>query len=599
MSRVQLQEQIKKNPFSPEPYLNLARYLLDEGDEHEARRLIAQRRLMPNQSAAHHASWAQLCEMLGMARQALESWQKAIALDSGNPEYLYHLGVLYYESGSLERALKFLRKALDRKPSLSEARSVLAQLYQELGESGAARAVARKTAAPATHASRHAAPTAVTPQMTVEDVHLLLDLFKGRECGYAEQTIDQAGRAVFTYFDAPLSGERIVDHVIGRRTVGVYALRTDNTLQYAAVRVFIIPRRLMDNRKNPVAIQMMEDNAHTYSTRLQETAQSLGVSCYVTAGGEHDRRVWFFFKDFLPAQLAKNVLEKLLAHLPAVSSDLSLEIYCGTEITGTGWQICPVIMPLGINQKTGVRCFFLDAEGCVINDQLAYVHRIKTIALDTVKKLISPTYQKTTGQTEDLQVPVLDRLTRQCVVMGELIGKARSGRMLTEQEKLVIYFTAGFLPDNGRALHYILEMTPDYRPDRVDKQRGQLRSNPVSCPKIRALLPHLTAYLACNCALSIPAGGYPSPLIHVDPSLVAGKRLERLTAGASLQENARRYVLLHREVTDLLGTLAKLENQLLAQLRQKQLDAVNTPFGCLKSVNGRLHIEPQEHKKRV
>lgn len=594
MSHTQLYEQIKNHPFGAEPYLNLARYLLDEGNDQEARRLIVQRRLMPNQNASQHARWAQMCETLGMARQALESWQKAIALDSGNSAYLYHLGLLYYESGSLEKALKYLRRSLDLNPSFSKARKVLVELYNELGEKGAAQAVAhRQFAAPVSKTSP-ATVFGIKPHITIEDVHLLLNLYKGRECGYAEQGIDPAGRGVFRYYDAPLSGELIVDHIIGRRTIGAYALRADNTLKFTAIRIFIMPRRLMDNRKNQAAIKIMEEKAHDYSMRLLHAAQALNVSASVTAGGEHDRRVWFFFNDFIPVQLAKNCMEKLLSQLPSLSSDLSIEIYCGTEITGTGWQLCPIIMPLGINQKTGERCFFLDEDGSVINDQLAYIHRIRTISPEIFKKIVSPSLQIVPEGSVAVQLPILATLSKQCVVLGELVSKARSGRMLTEQEKLVIYFTAGLIPDDGTVLHYILEMTPDYRPDRVDKQRAQLRSHPISCPKIRELLPHLTAYLTCNCALPIPRGGYPSPLNHIAPSLVAGKRAERFTASGSLSENARRYVLLYREITDLLTTLARLENHLLAQFREKQIDTVNTPFGCLKKVNDRLCVELQE-----
>src|SRR4030065_958962 len=91
-------------------------------------------------------------------------------------------------------------------------------------------------------------------------------------------------------------------------------------------------------------------------------------------------------------------------------------------------------------------------------------------------------------------------LEKSCPVVEEILRKARSGRNLRIEEKRVICFTLGFLEDGAKLLHDVLEDCPDYRPNRVNRMALNLGENPISCPKIRELLPETTAYLPCNCS---------------------------------------------------------------------------------------------------
>jgi hypothetical protein len=178
----------------------------------------------------------------------------------------------------------------------------------------------------------------------------------------------------------------------------------------------------------------------------------------------------------------------------------------------------------------------------------------------------------------------VEALLLKCLVLAEIINKARAGRNLSRQEKLILYYTLGLVDDGGRSIHYVLEPTPEYRPQKVDKLISQLKSNPVSCPKIRELLPETTAYVRCDCDFLIPEGGYPSPLIHVNPGLVEGKRDALLASPHSLQEAARRYISLLSEIEQLKKSLLKLENVIIPLFDKKKVNQISTPFGCVKKV---------------
>jgi len=93
----------------------------------------------------------------------------------------------------------------------------------------------------------------------------------------------------------------------------------------------------------------------------------------------------------------------------------------------------------------------------------------------------------------------------------------------------------------------------------------RLKSNPISCPKIRELLPETTAYLPCNCSFMIPAGSYPSPLLHIDPVLIPSRK-ERMSLPSSQEELLKKY----NDVNERIEVLTKKRDELKLMLRDVQ-----------------------------
>jgi tetratricopeptide (TPR) repeat protein len=579
----EIQQQIKINPYHPLPYIKLASYYLEQGEDDKARKIILTRRRMSHQDASYHAQWAALCENVGVARQAIESWEMALAQDSKNGEYLYRLGILYYETGKIEKAMRMLQKSLKCSPSHAGAKKILADIYEELGDVGSARSLREEKNK--SKNSQHQELT-ILPQVTIDDAALILTLFKGKEVGYALQTFDQAGRSVFSYVEEPLSPNRIIDHLFSKLTIGVYPLRKDKALKFTALHVRINPRKMMENFKNTSYLVLMEGKVHEYLSKLAATCHNLNIPSYLEDGGEHDRRLWFFLDEFLPYQLMKRFVDSILDKMPPAPSDVQVEICLGLKTLGVGWEHYPLLLPLGINQRTGRRCLFIDYHGSPYDDQLAYVKKIRTIKTREMRDLLQTVSREVRGMETIIPAKPghVEALRLKCLVLAEIINKARAGRNLSRQEKLILYYTLGLFDDKGKSIHYVLEPTPEYRPQKVDKLISQLKSNPVSCPKIRELLPETTAYVRCDCDFLIPEGGYPSPLIHVNPGLVEGKRDALLASPHSLQEAARRYISLLSEIEQLKKSLLKLENVIIPLFDKKKVNQISTPFGCVKKV---------------
>lgn len=594
MSILEYQGKTIRNLQSSLPYIDLAARYIEDGNEHDARRIILQRRRIPGQDASHYAKWAELCEDLGMSRQAIESWQMALAQDSTNGEYLYRLGILLFESGNIEKAIKFLRKSLDNASFHIQAKKVLAGIYEEIGEFGSARKLQKDLKTPAGENKDFQKEDLVEPpRITRNDVVQMHSLFKGRELGYAIQEIDQAGRAVFHYHDLPLKGQKIIDHIMGRITIGIYLLRKDKTLKLFSIWLKVNKKRLMENFKNKSYIILLEEKVHEYSARITALCRSFGISAYIDYGGEYDRRVWFFFSEFLSYQLVENFAKNIFNQLPATSSDIQVEVFLGLQSTGIGWQHAPILLPFGINRKTGNRCLFLEHDGRPFADQPAFIQKVRSIKGEIVRKYLNHEYRKMRNFHEAVPKPpdAILKLTRSCSILDETIRKARSGRSLSNNEKLLIFYTVGLINDNMNSIHYTLEHTPDYRPDKVERLVSQLRPNPMSCPKIRELLPEVTTYKKCDCTFVIPDGGYPSPLIYVDPKLVERKKIMDFNSQGTLQEASRKYIHLYREYAEINKALSKLESVIISMLKQKHTDEVKTPLGNLKKMNEHLTVK--------
>lgn len=97
---IEVELNTKSDPFNPLHHIALAKAYLEEGDEERARKVVAIKRRLPSKDPSIHFEWGKLCEELGMACQARESYEQAIALDPKNSDYHFRLAYLYHEKGA-------------------------------------------------------------------------------------------------------------------------------------------------------------------------------------------------------------------------------------------------------------------------------------------------------------------------------------------------------------------------------------------------------------------------------------------------------------------------------------------------------------------
>lgn len=551
MNRLELEAQIKADPFNPRLHIALARIYLEEGDEERARKIIVTKRKLPSKDGSVHFEWGKLCEELGLARQAVESYEQAIALNPDNPEYHFRIGLLYYEKGAWERALKHLHKTLSLSSNYEEAKEILASLYEEMGF--------KVIASNIKGAKKESISSLKTYTFSVrhEDLFMILYLFQGKEKGYARYRIGERGDLVHSFVDEVLGIEQLINHIKGEECIGVYPLRSDRTLRFCAIRVGIPWRRLLANIKNSGFLKILEDNIHQYANLIRIKAKQSGIVSYLEKPGDRERRVWFFFEEFILYDLGERFLNSILNSVESPGVDLSVNLLLGIKGAGIGIEDEPIMLPLGKNLRTGERCFFIDEDENPYEDQIGFLKKIRKIGLGEIKGFLKGSQIGT--YLSSLSIESLNLLQRKCPVLEDIIHKARSGRNLQDEEKKVIFFTIGFLIDGEKMIHEILESCPEYRPNRVDKMLNRLGQNPISCPKIRQLMPERTAYLACNCLFKINEGEYPTPILHLDKDLRRSFKSD-LQFKKGREENLYgRYTFICKKIEELKKEKERLE----------------------------------------
>jgi hypothetical protein len=150
-----------------------------------------------------------------------------------------------------------------------------------------------------------------------------------------------------------------------------------------------------------------------------------------------------------------------------------------------------------------------------------------------------------------------------------------------------LYAAHTLLDENGNTIHELLENTPDYNYRKVRQQWERLKKNPVSCVKIRHLLPEITASVNCNCIFDLRGGKYPSPLIHIHPHMVPRASDAEVSQRISIKEAAERYVHLRRHVAEQKKVLETLESVLERHFSRRGTNEYKTKTAkIVRFVNG-------------
>lgn len=406
-------------------YQELARAYLDAGEEERAREVVLRRRNMPTADSAVHRVWAELCEELGAARLAQESYERALKFNPEDSETLFHLARFFHEVGQYEKSLHHLKRVVKRHPEHQAARELLAETYRSLGQIGQAEALVPKPAAP--EGIKTASPPRYFPPIISEQhTARFQQLFAGREIGYAVQQIDPAtGELSYNYHDAPLSPQLIASHLLGDITLAAYPMRLDNAAHYAAVSIRIPTRLLEANLKNVGYLALMEEKMRQHTLLLGRLASEFGLAAYPEDSGDHQYRLWFFFSEFTHFLKIKRFVMAFLEKAPEPSGNLLVEPILATRPIGLGWVEHPVVLPLGIQRTTLRRSFFLDDEGKPHAEQLKFMRKIREISPKTATRAMRGLTTSTTeyGPTPGALPATVKKLCRRCAVLRELSQK--------------------------------------------------------------------------------------------------------------------------------------------------------------------------------
>jgi len=566
--------------------LERARALLEEGQEEQARKLILTCRRQPCGDPDVHFQWGLLCERIEAFQQARESYESAVRLSPCNPEYLYHTGALYYDAGNYEKAQRYLAKVLQRDPDHAEGRRLLSEILTTMGHHGAARVLNGG------HKGQQVSPLRYFPQTLGDaDLETFLHLFAGRETGYAIQEIDQAtGVPRWEYHEGIMSADLVKSHIMGEVSLGGLPLRSDNTARYAAIHARPAQHALFRYLKNPSILLELEEQAQEIACRIASFCSNQGIPAYLEDSGDRGRRVWLFFPRFYHFLLIKRFLTRVLETVTVSDSRLCIEPLAATRPVGIGWQERIIPLPLGMELQTGKRRLFIDSHGEPFPEQLKQMKKIRCIDEVSLRGMLrSQRSQHVLGQGRGKRCDPLAPLWKGCPVLAEIKTRAQSGRKLAVDERLILFYTIGVSHRTRHLIHEVCEPCPDYDYQKYERMLNQLKPHPISCLKIRHLVPEITSSVNCSCVFDLRGGRYPSPFLHLEPEThlcVA----EDAGSGASVKELSYKYILLLHKIKEMILEMERFENALVGEMQRKGLSSIKTPSGTLRlAPNGERH----------
>ncbi|MDR3569713.1 MAG: CRISPR-associated primase-polymerase type A1 [Syntrophobacteraceae bacterium] len=579
--------------------LELARSHLDSGEEEKARELAMRACSKRPGDPENLCGWAGIFEELGMAARALEWYKAAVRSVPEDCGAMLKLAVLLGETGHDEESIHYLKKILGKSPDHVEARRLLGEHYRSLGFAGQAEATGPASIAAAPHGpgEREIAARRFPVAVSSRDTETFLRLFSGKELGYAVQRAQVPdGSIIFDFHGESLSSDLVLSHLRGDITLAAYPLRTDNTARYGAVSIRARGSVARANRKNPSVAALLAERARAHLLLMVNYAARAGIPAYPEDCGGVCLRLWFFFDGFYHFLKIRKFVMELLEHGPVPDGRLAVEPVLATKPTGLGWEENAVLLPLGIHRATLRRCFFLDPEGGHEAEQIKYLRRIRALGPPenpggargpgTACRRLSGEKERMAEEAgfghgdrvwaksrcePTIGSPQAMKIFKGCGVIAELVERALRGRNLRHEEKLALFHSLGMVEDGPGVIHDTLANCPDYDCEKVARQTARLRPNPISCLKLRKLLPEIASSVECGCVFDMRGGKYPSPVMHVSPHLVPTSLEMTFSSVLPLKRVAERYLSLKRHQEETATALARLEGLLERGFRVKGL----------------------------
>ncbi len=595
-----------------------------------------------------HTRWGRLCEQVGLIGLAFHEFQLAVRDNRHDAVALRRLAEHYRERGDTDRAAAILERLLDVEPTsndyletyvdLMRAEGALPRLRETLdtaiarglprdrvehllhvpepGEAGVSQVPAEPTEAKTDRAA------AMAP--TDSDCVRFATLFAGREDVYARQWCRPGDRQIgYAPVHEPLTPAVVRNHLLGTYTIGVYPLRLDQTANWFAIDLDITRPALDHARHDPDVARGLRDLTRRTGIALLTRLRALRLDPLFENSGYKGRHYWVFLEQpesgKVLHQLGRLMLAELQRDLP---SEFSLEFF-PKQARRSGKGLGNLIkLPLGVHRRTGYRSQLLDEHGSPVSDPFTCLRQAARAERKTLYELIqqlkasrgpmtaeSEETGESTGEEAEVSKattpllppdvpppwteadfeadPRIRHMLEECPVLGELKRQVDEHRQLSHDEQVVLVHTLGHVPGGPQAVNYLLDQCVDVGTDAFMK--SQLKGNPISCPRIRTRIGHVTRRVRCRCAFEFASDHYPTPVLHLHtlPKDALPQPADCTNTQTDLETLARRYTVLEQRRYEIDKQWTEMRDALCQAIRA-------LPERCLAVEGGVFRLTEQE-----
>ena len=416
-------------------------------------------------------------------------------------------------------------------------------------------------------------PSSISLGITPSLVRKFLDLFSGREDVFAYQT-EQGYYPV----RRKMNSQDVVEHLEGQKTLGVYVLRSDNSVKFCAFDVDL-KKDLSQDYSN--SMQLCRDVV----VELRERLKLENIKNYVEFSGNKGYHVWIFFDRWIQAYKVRFVLKSIAESL-SLHEEISVEIF-PKQSDHEGGLGNLIKLPLGIHKKTSNRCVFVDENFEPIKDQFKYLLEIECNSADEIEKLYKEMSEKagsiqldepkrrTRNQTikktirkqirPQTEQAMFNAVIQACYPLKQIAAKIEKQAYITEDEEYILIASCAALNNSTQLLSQLLQKTINYSQSRLLSILSRVGNIPMTCEEIKRYIISKSLPLSidqCSCKFDGP--------INTPLCFVLDCRVE-LFKNASVQELVNRIIEKTREKNELERYIKSLRSILASKMSSDEI----------------------------
>ncbi|MGB9900994.1 MAG: CRISPR-associated primase-polymerase type A1 [Pseudothermotoga sp.] len=515
--------------------------------------------------------------------KALSYYEKAIDELSVEDGSLQRYANLLFEFQEYEKA-KEIFEIIVQKTNQKEYLEKLAQIYEELNLKNESAELYEKLDKP----DKAKELLADRQQNHINDLTVtkFLELFSGRKDVFAVQT-DQG------YYPVRLSMKKkdVVEHLNGEKTLGVYVLRSDNSVKFAA---FDVDVKKSLNQNYQELVELCKQTVRDLCERLRLE----NIKYYVEFSGNRGYHVWIFFDRWLQAYKVRAILKKIAEDIPS-DERISVEVFPKQSDTNGGLGNL-IKLPLGIHRKTLNNCVFVDENFEPFPNQLDYLLKIQLNDSDAFEKKYSEILQdqdipRTKAKKEhtttkgndvkkmlrrEINTNYLNALLQACYILKQLREKIEKFGYINDDEEYILVASCAPAEGSKDFLTELLGKTINYSSARLYSLMNRAGTVPITCEEIKRTIMNKSLALSieqCNCKFNEPIN---TPLCLVNDSMF-------FLSFTSMGDLVRKIIDKTKEKAELESQIKALKN-LLA--RKMECDEITVEDVTIRKKDGEIQI---------
>ena len=356
-------------------------------------------------------------------------------------------------------------------------------------------------------------------------IRKFLSLFSGREDVFAIQLSNS-----YKPIRRSLNYKDIAEHLSGKKTVGVYQLKKDTSIKFAAYDVDI-KKTFLNNEKRYV----YEENAKTVAKKLFFELNSEGIKSYLEYTGNRGYHIWIFFDEPILSYKVKPVMETILNRIE-LEEGIDVEIF-PKQIELHGGLGNLIKVPLGIHRKTNKKCLFVDTNFENIRNQISYLMEIEENPKSVMEALykeideeelsLKPLVKKQKIKRSKSSSQSVKRHLRRtlginspneveiviagCHILSQIVHNIEQKAFISEEEEEILVKSLINFQMGEWYLKNELKKTVNFSQKRFNMLIKRAKGVPITCEEIRKIILNKGLSLdleKCVCKFN---GGFNSP----------------------------------------------------------------------------------------